>query len=339
MSSQHRSTSTVKDSRKSTIKSYHNRYPLSQLSPSRKRDVELWRRDQRAATREVSVCHLLLFSVPQLMVYQQAYINPDQPILTQSSSHKRPRYSAPSTPTLPSTADAFNLMPQHKRRKCSSPDPTTEYNHPAAMNLDQPRSNAFWELQKSVEESGEGFVMKMREQESRGRKRRQPMMSRTSNMINSEDEDILILSGGSLEGNDPSSPILPRKKIASSVGMMDLEPFSIDLETEDLFSSPSHTAPSISSDEDTDYPGSSTSITTHSASSPVSWSFPSDASIPHSLQLPNVSTHNKLPSSRSDKAIAALTLALANGAGDLNDYGPLLDDSSLVDYQVGELWK
>jgi hypothetical protein len=46
-------------------------------------------------------------------------------------------------------------------------------------------------------------------------------------------------------------------------------------------------------------------------------------------------------SSRSEKAIAALSLAMANGAGGLNDYSalrakeipPIIEDS-----QVGELW-
>jgi len=209
------------------------------------------------------------------------------------------------------------------------------------VDLDQLRSNAFWELQKSVEESGEGFVRKMREQESRGRKRPQSMMSRkTSNMIGSdEEEDILIFAGDSPRGDHLSTSISSRKKRAASVGTMSLEPSSVSVGTDDFFPSPAQTAPSISSDDDTDYPGSATSITTHTASSPMSWSFSSDASPPHLLHQSTASIRNELPSSRSDKAIAALTLALAGGAGDLNDYGPLLEDTSFANYEVGELWK
>ncbi|GLB36287.1 hypothetical protein LshimejAT787_0305750 [Lyophyllum shimeji] len=53
------------------------------------------------------------------------------------------------------------------------------------------------------------------------------------------------------------------------------------------------------------------------------------------------SQHNALPTSRSEKAIAALSLAMANGAGGIADYEALLaiQTSPDVDHcQVGEMW-
>jgi hypothetical protein len=78
----------------------------------------------------------------------------------------------------------------------------------------------------------------------------------------------------------------------------------------------------------------------------MSWSYSSDAPMNSLIHPPSDTSYKalNLPSSasRSEKALAALTLALANGAGGLTDYEPLLavkdDSSSIGDYHVGELW-
>ncbi len=49
-----------------------------------------------------------------------------------------------------------------------------------------------------------------------------------------------------------------------------------------------------------------------------------------------------LPSTRSEKALAALTLAMANGAGSIHDYDALRNIEPVVvhdDGAVGELWR
>lgn len=239
------------------------------------------------------------------------------------------------------------------------------YNHTPA-NLDQLRSNAFSDLQRSVEETGEGFVNRMRDWESvresadsgRGRKRPQSMMSRQkSNMACSDKEDdVFILAGGSPRGDDIQPWGSPRRKRAASVGMMDLDPSPTETQGIDIFppSADNWGSASVSAtsdgDNDSVLASSITSTTANHAPSPMSWSHSSESSACPFFPSPTTPSLDdfgipqytaNLTSSRSDKAVAALTLALANGAGGLNDYEPLLDaqeDSSIIDYEVGELW-
>lgn len=243
------------------------------------------------------------------------------------------------------------------------------YNAPT--NLHQLRSSAFFDLQRSVEETGQGFVTKMRDWEStrestdngRGRKRPQSMISRQkSNMAYSDsEEDVLILAAGSPRGEELPPWGSPKRKRAASVGMMDSDPPTMEIQSVDVFSSSidnwGNASVSTASEGDndsllasSDHVGSATSITTNLASSPMSCSHSSESSAcpffpsPTTPSLDDFSipqdTENPI-SSCSDKALAALTLALANGAGGLNDYKPVLDaqqGASFIDYEVGELW-
>jgi hypothetical protein len=254
------------------------------------------------------------------------------------------------------------------------------------VNLTQLRSDAFWELRKSVAENGEGLVRRMRDYESsrsrgaiyskakdslrRGRKRHSISL-RPRRVINTgdgtnEEDGVEIFAGdaGSSEVDDYGNT---RKKRAFSLGMADsgvhASPF-MDLEGSERCSSPGATFLSVpsaynSDDESMDLFSDSPLSTSVVASSPgapaLSYSFTNSTnssfvSLPptffgvHSKSSPP--RHHSLIdtsplSSRSEKAIAALSLAMANGAGGLNDYSALqtMEIPQIIeDSQVGELW-
>jgi hypothetical protein len=206
-----------------------------------------------------------------------------------------------------------------------------------------------------VEEAGEGFVRKMRDWENvrashgvrRGRKRPQSMAApRTGS--GEEEEEVLIFSEDAR--CDDSHP--PRKKRALSVGLMDLET-SHTMEFNGTLSSPIDHWDSLSSDFTSDEETDSVNVgsdnlgtnTTNPSSSPMSWSYSSDSpsfSLMHSFHENHRNTPSAQAVTRSEKALAALALAMANGAG-LNDYQPVLNASSGSslpnDYQAGELWE
>jgi hypothetical protein len=184
------------------------------------------------------------------------------------------------------------------------------------------------------------------------------MSRRKSNMTGADDEDeVLIFSSESPRADDALICGPPRKKKrALSAGVMDFESLNPSTEDSERCSSPvdhwGSTQSTFASDDDNDsssaawgHTGSTTSFTT---SSPMSWSYSSEAptnpfqTLSSTSTLPRKALSLPLSASRSEKALAALTLALANGAGGLNDYEPLLsmqdDSSSLRDYNVGELW-
>ncbi|EPQ60836.1 hypothetical protein GLOTRDRAFT_135446 [Gloeophyllum trabeum ATCC 11539] len=173
-----------------------------------------------------------------------------------------------------------------------------------------------------------------------------------------EDDEIQIFVGENTLGGEPVN-----KKRAMSLGDMDLDTFTVDpqsyqspIEESDRCSSPVDTSASgpssYSSDDeevnnlfkDTRFSFAANNVTnpftpslthtyTNSTNSslislplppPVNSTF--SPAPPMSCRLP--SRKRRAPdvpssASRSEKAIAALTLALANGAGDVNDYGPL----------------
>ncbi len=243
-----------------------------------------------------------------------------------------------STPRFPSTSAAFDLRPcdsrpllSHSLRKPNS--------HPVIpdQNVSALHSYAFRELHQSITEASEGFVQRMRDWESsrpqaprqthrfgspfpsyippRGRE----IAPRTSSPseVNSEEDDlgsddeddVLILSDETSAASASSLCVAsPPKKRVRSLGDMDLDaPQTTTTIPPEL----SHTA----------------------ASSPTS----SLLSIPPPPTLLS-------PSSREEKVIAALTLALANGAAGLNDYSavrealgvsaPHADGAA----DVGEMW-
>ena len=203
------------------------------------------------------------------------------------------------------------------------------------QNVSALHSYAFQELHRNIADASEGFVQRMRDWElSRPQAPRQAhrlsspfpsyipargreIAARTSGQseVNSEEDDlgsddeddVLILSDETSSATRASSLSSPRKRVRS-LGEMDL-----DLP---------QTTPTIP-------PELSHTVASSSTSSLLSLSPP-----------PTMSS----PSSREEKVIAALTLALANGAAGLNDYSavrealgvsaPHADGAA----EVGEMW-
>jgi hypothetical protein len=245
-----------------------------------------------------------------------------------------------STPRFPSTSSAFDLRPRHSRPPLLQPlrKPSS---HPAMVdqNVSALHSYAFWELQQSITEASEGFVQRMRDWESSrpqaprqaahrlsspfpsyipARGRDIALRTSSPSEVNSEEDDldsdgeddVLILSDEASSETRASSLCAtssPRKRVRS-LGDMDL-----DLP---------QTTPTVP-------PELSHTVASSSTSSLLSLSPPPT--------MPS-------PSSREEKVIAALTLALANGAAGLNDYSavrealgvsaPHADGAA----EVGEMW-
>ena len=237
-----------------------------------------------------------------------------------------------SKPHFPSTSSAFDLRPCDSRSPLPQPlrKPSS---HSVIIDQDVSalHSYAFWELHQSITEASEGFVQRMRDWESSRPQAPRPThclstpfpsyvppggresASRTSSPleINSQDDldsddedDVLILSDGT--SSVTSAP--GSSKRVRSLGDMELDSPQI---TPTIPPELSHTAAS-----------SSTSSLLSVTPPPAVLS----------------------PSSREEKVIAALTLALANGAAGLNDYSavrealgvsaPHADGAS----EVGEMW-
>lgn len=187
----------------------------------------------------------------------------------------------------------------------------------SSPDLDQLRLDALTELQKSVVEKGEGFVDKMRhwethrEQEGmagRGVKRSRSTMARTTSDPMDDSDDVMILD--SPPDEEARLWESSRKKRALSAGIVD----ALDV-------APSEATPSTLTDDDTE-----------------SSSRDSISAVPTS----DTSQYPDTPSSYSDKAVSALTLAFANGACGINDYQAVLDAYNCTHYgeesHVGELW-
>lgn len=245
-----------------------------------------------------------------------------------------------SAPRFPSTSSAFDLRPRDSRPPPLSQPLRKPNSHPAIadQNVSALHSYAFRELHQNITEASEGFVQRMRDWESsrpqaprqahrlsspfpsyipaRGRE----IAPRTSSPseVNSEEDDldsdgeddVLILSDETSSATRASSLCAassPRKRVRS------LSEMDLDLP---------QTTPTIP-------PELSHTVASSSTSSLLSLSPP-----------PTMPP----PSSREEKVIAALTLALANGAAGLNDYSavrealgasaPHADGAA----EVGEMW-
>ncbi|KAG6901916.1 hypothetical protein C0995_006754 [Termitomyces sp. Mi166 len=233
------------------------------------------------------------------------------------------------------------------------------------------RSNAFWELHRSVAENGEGLVRRMRDYEysrsrtdayhkakeaqKRGRKRssivalsRKPKHVRPSsdNDQGEEDDDVQIFAGELPRISLPGSLGLPKRPTSSK---------NITVPTSRQSSSTFTTresSPSIYPSDDEErkfFSGTGSPITRRAPLHPPS--SPCDIDHKESSHGP-LDTLSILPSvsplcspticaSRTEKAIAALSLAMANGAGGIADYEALLAVQALPsmdDCQVGEMW-
>ena len=348
-------------------------------------DVDRWRKGKRARRESTVSCHRPTWLFTPLTPCRMQSPAPSSrgPCLFGSSSVFRNELGPVPSLGLPSTSDAFDFFPGRPRDR-----PSTSYGAPHIPERDQStpvgyypqptsdvgklRSDAFCELQRSVAESGEGLVSRMRDWEesrtssqprfswsldelpSADRSRNRPAFSLPSGgpSLNSarpddDEDDIQIVSGQTHSSfGSPVYP-LPRKPRAFSMGDMDVDGpennnYMDDGSDRERPSSPldtAYSAPSGYASEE-ESPALSYTFTNSSNSSLVSL---------HShrpLALGAVSSPTTSPSpsgTPSEKAIAALSLVMANGAGGISDYEAVraLEGqfrSTLDESHVGEMW-
>ncbi|KAH9946801.1 hypothetical protein B0H21DRAFT_383352 [Amylocystis lapponica] len=335
-----------------------------------------------------------------------------------SLSYPVPSEERISTPRLavaglPCTSEAFELFPDRTkdrralRRSSHRHEPMSIVDDERMVpdDLNRMRSDAFWELHRSVAESGEGLVQRMRDWETSrsgragsgrfhggaryGHRPRGRSTRYSHSTINDaeaveipgpDEDDVEIVSNNSTSGSSHFHIRSPSyKKRALSLGMMDVDSPGIDMhppyaeaEDSERCSSPidAFSGPSVCSDDeelshvDSDGIPYSGPIFTPALSQALTSSANSSLiSLPLSLPLPSPDDTQQIPlasgfilmpqsvpsghvplvstASRSEKAVAALTLAIANGAGGLNDYEALRTAegvSAFDECQVGEMW-
>ncbi|KAF5377507.1 hypothetical protein D9615_005280 [Tricholomella constricta] len=219
------------------------------------------------------------------------------------------------------------------------------------------------------------IYLKAKEAQKRGRKQSSVAASAASRKFkflrhesgdqeNDDDDDVQIFAGELPRISLPGSPCF--KSRSMSLDLMDEDTRDYDLTTfaNERCSSPGATCDSNSSiyhsdDEHLESSGTtsplSQSLFSSSPPHPYATSFASDthtdcmSSSAVSLPLPPLSPPESLSSlrvitpstSRSEKAIAALSLAMANGAGGISDYEALLamqNPPALDGCEIGELW-
>ncbi|KIP12599.1 hypothetical protein PHLGIDRAFT_10037 [Phlebiopsis gigantea 11061_1 CR5-6] len=321
--------------------------------PAEKWDAEKWTRGKRARRDSSSPLSTTrgpcLFGSSPIFREQWAFVPP------------------PSQ--LPSTSDAFQLFPSRPQQSLntsrpSSPmlrsvsDPPVFALQPQADDITRLRSFAFGELQRSVEESGEGLVNRMRDWEQQHAHTHPPFSTHPSlapafevattpgmfpDRVNPSDDhfddedDIQIVSGDLLADGQCESCSVD----ADSENEMDL-----DLVDNNSCRWPADSPPSERSGyiSDEDLPALSLSSTDSPSSSQISFpvyheSFLADSSPPSHRALVPTSSCGASP---SEKAVAALTLVMASGAGGLNDYEAVRaldgEQSSLDESSIGEMW-
>ncbi|EMD41762.1 hypothetical protein CERSUDRAFT_110336 [Gelatoporia subvermispora B] len=366
--------------------------------PLEKWDVDQWRRGKRARRDAVS---------PKGMMDERR-----SPVLGSVFQEKRAApLSRPMLSGFACTPDAFDLFPNRKSpRRASQTSPRLSDPLPSSRTvpldeLTRLRSDAFWELHRSVAENGEGLVRRMRDWEDnrsgsearserahvkdQGRRKRRSArhsftLSEDSPIIPAieDEDDVEIVFGDASSGLAYSRNRSPaHKKRAASLGMMDVDmpdveaysPSYMSAEDGERCSSPlevssgfstfssddeqspmdgmhdlgasrtpalSHTYTNSTNSSVVSLPLSSAPVAAHSTDLAIQ-GHNSPFSFAHSSGPSTSSAQVSLSSTRSEKAIAALTLAMANGAAGLNDYAPLHAEqgaTALDECQVGEMW-
>lgn len=404
-------------------RSSHRNSPAIPDSPSsQSRNFDFWRTGKRLR-RDISVRlnHISILYSLMVLLFQPPSVTcvtgSSTPASTDSHSSDLSS-SAPHTPVFAATPADFLLFPSSRASHWettsikSRSKSTHSFDFPVApsqsdfseVEVARLRSDALWELHRSIAENGEGLVKKMRDfedsrsklgiynraralQKRRAKRRHAPSapvtrsIRRPSSSENDED-DIQIYSG------ELCSLPISRQKRASSLGLMDTDNDDVRGESASSFSECTGQASihtSFSNDDvddlsrhsfNTTFPSSSDALHSTSSSPAYKYSAYTTASSPASgpsinspashfdALFPSTTDHNLIfgaPShptatslascqetpylsssaSRTEKAIAALSLAIANGAGGLSDYEAVRDlDSSpvMVNSQAGELW-
>ncbi|KIY72753.1 hypothetical protein CYLTODRAFT_417537 [Cylindrobasidium torrendii FP15055 ss-10] len=241
-------------------------------------------------------------------------------------------------PAFACTAADFQLFPNRarpRRRPARSTSPSIEE---PTKDVNSLRSDAFQELHRSVEDSGAGFVDSMREYErsrprfatdSQHTGRRQSMSSPPSSHgdVHCSMEDVQMSKD---TGAYPFTFYAHLGGSSSSFGTGTSGTTASDSEMCSSPSLPSSSSSLILCDDDDDE-DEDVAIATGYADDAVSG--------PQlcSSDAPSSEAHQ---STRSEKALAALTLAMANGAGSIQDYSSVQMHDSMFedDSRMGELW-
>lgn len=360
--------------------------PSSLRSPSYKdsssdEGVDICRREKRAR-RDSSVrsTSVLTLAQPNSHPLQSPTIGSRGPCLFGSSPVFREEWA--SVPSLlppsafPSTSEAFQLFPNRPRTirglpHHPSPASSTRSSVSSGSSstfedadVSRLRSTAFWELQRSITENGEGLVSRMRDwEEMRShpalmhemtdsnscnelgqiKKRSVNWTESLSETFEEEDDNLIqiIPTDDSFEDSALSSYSHPQTP-SHSAGTMDIDDIAYSVclgpDSGDMCSSPTDESSCLSSgyaseDDSTSSNSSRISLALHHANSVII----------HPEHFGHPAPSAPSSASPSEKAIAALTLVMANGAGGLNDYEAVrsLEDlhfTSLDDSLVGEMW-
>lgn len=266
----------------------------------------------------------------------------------------------PSRSSFAMSADEFGL-PMSKGRKRERAQWSSTGSNSSFMDVSDPesqeslrrlRSNAFLELERSVEESGECLIQRMREleylrsgflyEEERGRPLRPPgspsatgpsparQYPSSSEVSGDDDDDIQIYAG------EPTS-----RSISPGVAMEADNVLQYDkpiFTTHHSFTSSPQSFGFLSAEEIPTHFSSSSPLSSSPPTSPLPEPIPNLPFTSHSAnQGPaTFASHPLPPPEATDKAVEALALALANGAGGLNDC-VVGDDVGECD--AGELWR
>ncbi|KAF7784435.1 hypothetical protein Agabi119p4_600 [Agaricus bisporus var. burnettii] len=316
----------------------HSVTPINHNLGTRKWDIDEWRRGKRRRCDPSSSENISIgfFSEQEQVDFSHSV--------------------TPMMFSFPTSSADFNLFPKSEcspRRRASYSQPGPD-DRLSGMELTRLRSNAFWELHKSVAENGEGFVQRMRDYE-RARSRRtlghtRKGQKRMSNVhlnhstsshfgsdIPNDNDDIQIVAGEDWP-------------ISLDDDFQQRSEFCSD---DSRFAAPVISTPFAWS-VDEDYPESTYSDPLASASTfspsctpPSSLSsaqsFTFDGHAPIFSVPPSPPSLNGQASVSSEKALSELSLAFASGAGSINDYDHLqnlteVDSEAMDEGGPGELW-
>ncbi|KAI0335392.1 hypothetical protein GY45DRAFT_1351039 [Cubamyces sp. BRFM 1775] len=355
---------SAKRSRPSSIRSPSYK-DLAHSQPAEKWDVDQWRRGKRARrgsnTEDSSDEPFGMASDPIFPVQPTTNFN-----FASSSS---------SSTGLPCTSAAFQFFPQKKARKPSGRARVSREASPRGvdgMSSDEARrlrADALGELHRSVVESGEGLVRKMRDWEStRSRSARPERPSaegrrswrRLTSYYGTPQATEVVAEQPE---DDEDDIFIVGEAAAMSLGSMDIDLPDAEVQSfessdgDERSSSPIEAGLSAYSSEDDELASSasgpfSTPALSHTYSTSTNSSL---VSLPLSAQanescsgVAAASPSAAMPSpsipanaSHSEKAIAALALAMASGAVGISDYEALRAAeglTSLDESHAGELW-
>jgi hypothetical protein len=274
--------------------------------------------------------------------------------------------TTPAEFNLTARSQRFPVKPRRSDTRNSVDQPMSS-NRENLTELIRLRSSAFWELRRSIAENGEGFVRRMRvyegsrsrqaihlkvkEAEKRGRKRLSSE-KRAAIHNSDDDEDIQICSGDSSSKIQKFS-FCGGRPGGRSLHAMDVDNCQLDSPSTWNMTSCLSCGEQCSSNlqleifpstQDTE-PHFPSSIVSSPPSSPRSLYEPSSSTSPPSSGSLSPSTDDLplplLSTTSCHRVVAALNLALANGAGSLEDYSSLWEYQSRFQtehYDHGDLW-